>query len=486
MGDSVCLACCQSFDLQCRRPKLTPCEHVACSSCLQQRRCPTCQLDFPNEPSGLPDCFAIVESLVNASNDRPLRSLWCIECQAVASADCEDTHTLWGMRRAIRHYAAQMQELPTGATEDLRAACARAQQLLEQHYSDDKAQAALQLLVAPVECNVTLRSSAASFTASWSLAEGPASNQHSLEDKMARMLALSLLSTGKLQPFEDFGTGDTVTSSEEEPLRRSCRREISSSHMSMDTTGLDVKPDVGALAAALDSPPVTPNTVSSELSLEQLDLYDLSICSPGFNVQAKQDMLQSISNRTIGSITRLHCDEDPGWSLQILQRVQPQFLEGLDIRYVQWDHLAAAHAAVASLRRMSVSGTPALANSDGELTLPELSSVEVLEVSCFPRRALLTLIRAHRLKLRELRLCVGTGGCVDSITYSGGDLSSLLAECGLRAVQLVVLLRESCLHVAARCRAQRAQLRAVLPKEARVLCGRCDLKQCASTTTLLS
>ena len=82
-------------------------------------------------------------------------------------------------------------------------------------------------------------------------------------------------------------------------------------------------------------------------------------------------------------------------------------------RYVQWDHLAAAHAAVASLRRMSVSGTTALANSDGELTLPELSSVEVLEVSCFPRRALLTLIRAHRLKLRELRLCVGTGGCVD-------------------------------------------------------------------------
>ncbi|XP_034235880.1 uncharacterized protein LOC117642133 isoform X2 [Thrips palmi] len=431
-----------------------------------------------HKPTSFMDSFALSESSAHASNDRSVRPLWCVECRAIASADCEDAHTLWGLRRAVRHYAQQVQELADGAAQHLQAACGRVEELLQTHF---KAEDALRLLVEPVQCELTLRTSGATFAATLSLAEGLAASGHASEDTVARTLAFAVIASGHLKPMEERGIGDPATSTEEGPSSRLSHSsnmtgsENGSCWSSLDEFALEVKPDLQALAAAMQSSSSTAGEASAGVEGGHVDLYDLSVSPAGFNVQAKQDVLEAISNQTIRSLTRLHCDEDPAWSLEILRRVPRQHLKELDVRYVQWEHLEAVHGALPSLRRLSVSGTQSLACRKDAVEMPCQSGVVRLEASCLPRPALFALIRTHRLTLRELWLGVGTGGR-DSIPYSGADLSALLTQCELRAVELVVLQRENCLHVAARCRAQRATVRTALPKQARVLCRRCDAK----------
>ncbi|XP_052126886.1 uncharacterized protein LOC113208717 isoform X2 [Frankliniella occidentalis] len=169
----------------------------------------------------------------------------------------------------------------------------------------------------------------------------------------------------------------------------------------------------------------------------------------------------------------VYCHSDPAWSLQLLQRAAPT-VEQLSVMYSREPHLRAVHA-MPRLRRLFVWG------DDGALDAkpPELpplppghGNLRWLTV-WLPRATLQSLLQAHGHSLEELALLVGTAGD-EAWPSSCSDLHSLLGQCGLRALQRLVLWRVvAWLHDTAACCEQRTEVRRVLPA-AEVLCSLCD------------
>ncbi|XP_026278689.1 uncharacterized protein LOC113206676 isoform X2 [Frankliniella occidentalis] len=177
----------------------------------------------------------------------------------------------------------------------------------------------------------------------------------------------------------------------------------------------------------------------------------------------------------VSGVTRLvsvRCDEDPAWSLQLLQRAAPT-LERLSVYHPREAHLRAVHD-MPRLRRLAVHCNNAAAQLPQLPALPPgHAGLQWLRVCLLPRATTQSLLRAHGGTLEELELGVGTAGS-DEWPRSCGDLHSLLQQTGLRALRRLVLLRRRAYsHEPAACSQQRAEVRRVLPG-AEVLCGRCD------------
>ncbi|KAK3910363.1 Receptor-type tyrosine-protein phosphatase T [Frankliniella fusca] len=201
-------------------------------------------------------------------------------------------------------------------------------------------------------------------------------------------------------------------------------------------------------------------------------------------VHARQEEKEAALQEAQGVVLLegVSCDEDPAWTLELLQRAAPT-VERLEVRNPGEPHLRAAHAAMPRLRRLCVTchdGHDHGAAQDA--APPELngalppghSGLQWLRVWGLPRTALQSLLRAHSGTLEELQLHVGARG-ERGWPYNCSDLHSLLGPCGLRALRTLVLRRWGCIPTdIGGCEMQRAAVRAALPPGVQVLCSECD------------
>ena len=51
---------------------------------------------------------------------RPGRRFWCLDCGAAADADCEDAHTVRGLRAALRQQVQQLRVQVPQVAEDVQ------------------------------------------------------------------------------------------------------------------------------------------------------------------------------------------------------------------------------------------------------------------------------------------------------------------------------------------------------------------------------
>lgn len=532
------------------------------------------------------------------------RALWCVDCGALASAECEDAHTLWGLRRAVREHAQTIQCLVAGVADDMDAASSHALEKLQHDCSEERVVDALRLTLAgaPICCELSLRCGVGAadgdpspLRASWVLSEGPADAGHPVVDKMVRLLSLVLLANGRLRrespcarraeqqrPLSSLSRARPDCSRVKPDLDADAEMAVepsvaadagtlvirlpppSPASLSLLSAGMEddgmvsalvgLKPDEPALAAyaaghaaaarlsapaallspppQLNSPPpaaldfhgwpepadhglpetpppsaddedrsvpspgqlpagggqLPPPSVEPrpELTVDTVDLHDVSSSGCGKKRAEKAEVLQLVAARGVRRLMRLHCNHDPGWSLELLRRAPPLLLQELDIRNASWEHLQTVHLYLPRLRRLRVSGDLSRfpvsggrrdCKAGGGPELParpaHLPGACWLAAEDLPRLTLQSLLREHRHDLRELALRVGTGGSVERFPYSGGDLRALLLRCQLASLETLLLERQNCLHVSTRCKAQRSTLLGVLPAGANVLCTAC-------------
>ncbi|XP_026292651.2 uncharacterized protein LOC113217027 [Frankliniella occidentalis] len=201
-----------------------------------------------------------------------------------------------------------------------------------------------------------------------------------------------------------------------------------------------------------------------------MDVDDVSGTGPTERQQDKAALLAEAPGVT--RLARVWCDEDPAWSLQLLQRAAPT-LERLGVGCALEAHLRAV-LAMPRLRRLEVICDDGLVAQPPELPAlpPGHAGLQWLRVLYLPRATLQSLLRAHGGTLEELELVVGTAGS-DGWPHSCGDLHSLLQQSGLRALKTLVLWRESgCSHEPAACWEQQVDVFRVLPG-VKVLCDDC-------------
>lgn len=179
------------------------------------------------------------------------------------------------------------------------------------------------------------------------------------------------------------------------------------------------------------------------------------------------------ANPTCLQVRRLTLDyeDDPAWSLQVLQAAAAS-VEELRVAHVDSEHLLAVQA-MPGLRRLQLrGGLTSMDRVHSELAaLAAPSRLEWLSVSDLPRGVVRSLLRAHAASLKTLLLWVGPPGMA-AWPDSGNDLDAMLAGCGLTQLDYVELCREED-RCGSGCGAQKKAVRRAIPA-VDVQCDFCD------------
>lgn len=94
-----CDVCMLAFDKDQHRPKVLPCGHTLCLTCV--RLTSMCHMDRKavQNVDALPDNFYIL-SFVEAGKSK---RFYCLTCKAAAQPTCEDEHDICSMKKARQH-----------------------------------------------------------------------------------------------------------------------------------------------------------------------------------------------------------------------------------------------------------------------------------------------------------------------------------------------------------------------------------------------
>ncbi|XP_034255310.1 E3 ubiquitin-protein ligase TRIM32-like [Thrips palmi] len=113
-----CQVCFERYDADSRRPKIIPCGHTFCLSCLcaSDNKCPNCRIAFRGSPMNLPDNFILLSATDNAPPPKK-KAFWCLDCKKGADAECEDSHTICSMKKIISEQIGDLCEEVQGQLE---------------------------------------------------------------------------------------------------------------------------------------------------------------------------------------------------------------------------------------------------------------------------------------------------------------------------------------------------------------------------------
>ncbi|XP_034246726.1 uncharacterized protein LOC117648342 [Thrips palmi] len=426
-----CPVCCEAWDLQEVRPKVLPCSHSVCATCLKglrKRRCPTCREAFADPVADNHSLIAVLES--TSGLKKPLM-WWCLDCQSVSSPQClERQHNVKrpkavlrrGLQDLVARCSQHLEELQDGVQGMKDSAAVKALQLLDvQHASSKVWPATCKLYVCP-DASQTNR-----VACQWHVG-----GQDAQED-LTKALVM-VLASGRCpvqQPMLD-----------EAPAKRKRTDEC------------------------------VLYTHSQESRFEEPDVKHLGLFGPDQLEDEKAEALLFFRQHSVRRLS-VRCDSDPIWSLEVLNAAAPAVQE-LELLIPRAEHLASVQA-MPHLRRLHISNA---ADFDiGPAVPPKLpapsqsSSARWLRVKGFDRAATQGLLRLYAASLKVLWLEVAASpragwpkGC--------SDLDAFLRPCGLKQLSRLVLLRIGC--DSATCRAQLAAARRVLPAGCKVQCDCCD------------
>ncbi|XP_052121835.1 uncharacterized protein LOC113206912 [Frankliniella occidentalis] len=213
--------------------------------------------------------------------------------------------------------------------------------------------------------------------------------------------------------------------------------------------------------------------------MRELDVNDLCLHKPNEKPVEKATALREAQG--IFRISGLKCDDDPAWSLKLLQVAAPT-LQELQVCVRFQAHLQVIHS-MPLLKRMfmmsDMSREPALASP--QFSLPPLppghgGGLQWLTVMTPSSWVLRAMLLANAGSLEVLQLTVGTPGKLPW-PLSCSDLPAVLGGCGLRVLKTVVLGRDMqglISHAPAACKKQCNAVRRALPVTVEVFCDLCD------------
>ncbi|XP_026288218.2 uncharacterized protein LOC113213385 [Frankliniella occidentalis] len=451
-----CSICFEEYNHGERSPKMVPCGHTVCLQCLlrsDKKECPMCRTVFTALPASLPKNFDLLRLIGEQGTARGLRG-WCSDCRQAASHRCwNDEHDVLPVKRALTRQLQGVLPQAAGQIEGLQDQCQWEQALQ-----------ALTLM-ATESWNLTLQGGDKVLTGTLTLMNK--------DDPLMKALWVALAVRASLTEVQPTAppaeSASLATRKPPAAARPPPKAEERPSAQRVAPGGPAPPPSARITPTASRECPATGWRKEERNLLRVLDVRDVSQSGPNDMKQEKAAALLSATG--VERLVDVCCHMDPEWSLALLCCAAPTVVE-LKVSRPQRIHLEAVHA-MPRLRGLHLT-------CDGSVGTPELPALppghgglQRLRVSDLPRPTLRSLLRAHAQSLRVLELAVGTAAEQDAWPESCADLHALLAECGLRALQRLVLQRVRCSHKPAACSRQRAEVRCVLPA-AEVLCGRCD------------
>ncbi|XP_052130965.1 uncharacterized protein LOC113208475 isoform X2 [Frankliniella occidentalis] len=470
-----CDICFVNFDLDSHRPKCLPCGHTICKECVEKpdmgRKCPTCRKAFrQRRPEDLPDNFLVAQLLEN--EDAP-------PCKKLKTKDLELEQLQRGadagrkMVEMLHLVLPQAVEALNSQLESSVAQLGQVEEALERRVqreaagdvgtTSDAAEEPLQLarqleashrLLTSAKCTVTAEEEGGS---AWT-----ASVQRGGCGDILRLM-LQLRADGQLRKVDDaIAVPDAPAAPYVGPPLIST---LKITHKHLDNGRLKVADILRDVLHRWAIPRRLKN-LHGEGSEDLLQVVGPHLEELGFPYtwEAQPSVMEEVEK--MSGLKRL----DVTCAKNVNHPDLPLLLEELSVCYMTVNQLRC-------VERMPRLRSLCVFNYHGpNLTLPPSQHGRLLWLQVAinaKHRPTMLLIRAHASSLRELRVC-----CTFSpdMAFYFPDLAQELADCGLRALQRVVLVRPEkyiCTDRSAGCVLQRRNIRSVFPSSVDVVCRSC-------------